>query len=158
MHKKTFLLILAAAILICSGMLISSLLLTPKAKNPEPDNNELGNFTYTEVEISTDEYTPDIYDYVETKNNYVTFTNAELIYDLLTLEALSHICEDTAEFLNRHGYSQIHNLTIDESTIVDDRAYPLFYCHMDDEKDKVIEIRYNLENEKFEYQIVKKQN
>lgn len=158
MNKKTLLLILAAAILICSGMLISSVLITPKATDPEPDNNELGKFTYTDVEISTDEYIPDIYDNVETESNFVTFTNAELIYDLLTLEALSHICEDTADFLNKHGYSQIHNLTIDESTIVNDRAYPLFYCHMEDQKDKVLEIRYNIESEIFEYQIVEKQN
>lgn len=84
----------------------------------------------------------------------VFITNLNLITDILTLQALSDISGAAGEYLNSHGYSGYHELTIIQDTIIADKYYPKFTCEIKDIPDKKLEIRYNLEKYEFEFQLL----
>jgi hypothetical protein len=118
---------------------------------------EYGIFTYeiaSETGVYEDQYVPDEFDGVESAEYYVAFANLELCYDFIPLEGLRHICDDTAYFLNLHGYSEVHMLTVDADSIINDKSYPLFECSMEGVEDVKLEIRYNLEKAEFEFKII----
>lgn len=150
MNKKIYFIIFSA-IAIC-GILI--LMYKPSKTSHIAKDTVPGNITVTTLSPTVDEYIPDIYDNVEEPKYYISFTNPELIYDILTLEALSNICEDTSTFLNIHGYSDVHSLTILPETIIYERAYPRFICKIDERENVYLEIRYDIESQLFEYQIL----
>lgn len=122
------------------------------------EETSLGTIELTErpSEVPTDEYiaTPD--DELEYNTYYVGFTNLSLVYDYLTLEATAQISDAAAKYLNDHGYGDIHELTVIEDSIIQDKAYPKFECQMTGVDDKVLEIRYDLAKMEFEFQLLVK--
>lgn len=88
--------------------------------------------------------------------SHVVIENAELIYDLFTLEALKNILPAISTYLDHHGYSEVTNLIIQKDTIINDRGYPYFICDMNGVEDKELEIRYHLETMEFEIQILER--
>ncbi|MEE1256242.1 MAG: hypothetical protein UHN47_06990 [Lachnospiraceae bacterium] len=150
MGKKIYIIIFFA-ILLCIILLY---LYRPSNKLIASEEIITGNITLDILSPTTDEYIPDAYDNVKEPRCYVSFTNPELIYEIFTLEALSNICEDTSNFLNTHGYSDVHSLTILPETIIYERAYPRFICKIDENENTYLEIRYDIESQLFEYQIL----
>lgn len=132
---------------------------THEAEQTVEETATLGDIEITEsiTEEPTDEYiaTPD--DELVYNDYYVGFTNLSLVYDYLTLEATAHISDEAAKYLNDHGFSHIHELTVIEDSIIRDKAYPKFECQMKGVDDKVLEIRYDLSKMEFEFQLLTKE-
>lgn len=153
MNRKIYFIIFSAIIL-CTCLIILYISKPSSSIDDEILQNEsLGPIMVNENILSNDDYIPDIYDGIVPKDSYITIANPELIYDLLTLDALSHIYEDTSSYLNSHGYADVHSLTILAESIIYEKTYPRFICKLDEKKDVYIEIRYNMEIQKFEFNI-----
>lgn len=125
---------------------------------PTSDTDELGTLTISETEEpiieDEDDYIGQPGDDIIYKEYYVGFTNLELVYEYLTIDATSRISDEAAEYLNDHGYGECHSLTIIESSIIKDKAYPKFNCTLEGIEDKILEIRYNLEKGEYEFQFI----
>lgn len=155
--KKSIILIALIAVIACVGVMV--LVLNINIKRGNEDNSSIGNFNAPETDVEVDSFPGDDYvatedDEIEYKDYYVTFTNLNVVYEYLTLEATSNICDDTAAYLNEHGYGHVHSLTILEHTVVKEKAYPMFVCSLEGISDKQLEIRYSLEDMQFEYKFI----
>lgn len=127
-------------------------------KQASPANQPLGIFSYEEVaeyEDTTDEYNPSLEPGSGLADNNVYFTNYELLYDFLTMDAAGSISYYAAKFLNTHGFGGYHELTIIKSTINKEETYPRFICTLD-YTDKYIEVRYRADLQEFEFNMVDK--
>lgn len=153
--KKRVIIIFLVMIAICS--IVLSYNNHTETENMSEDNIESdSNFVYDEIQTETyieNEYDGSI-DGLEPAAYALEFSNPEILYDMLTLEALSHIYDDVGTYLNQHGYADCRTLTIIKSSVINDKSYPRFVCTIDELTDKYLEIRYNLKNETFELQIV----
>lgn len=154
-NKKIFTIFLILALI---TSILTLLLLASPFKKSKTDSKDLpqGKFSFeadTEYEDTTDEYDPSLEPGSELADNNVYFTNFELLFDFLTVDAVGSISYHTAEFLNSHGYGGYHELTILQETINNDITYPRFLCILDD-TDKLIEIRFRADQQKFEFSII----
>lgn len=154
-NKKIFIIFLIIALL---SSVLTLLLLASPFKKGKTDSKDLpqGTFTFeanTEYEDTTDEYDPSLEQGSELADNNVYFTNYELLFDFLTVDAVGSISYHTADFLNAHGYGGYHELTILQETINDDITYPRFLCSLDD-TEKLIEVRFRADLKEFEFSII----
>ena len=90
------------------------------------------------------------------KNNTVVYQNLELVYDLFTLQALADITDETYKYLNMHGYSETQKLTIIEESIIYEKSYPYFEAEAENLENKILEVRYHLDTQTFEFNIREK--
>lgn len=154
-NKTIFIIFLILAL--ASSILALLLLANPFKKNKsESEGLPHGKFSFeadTKYEDTTDEYDPSLEPGSELADNNVYFTNYELLFDFLTVDAVGSISYHTAGFLNAHGYGGYHELTILPETINDDITYPRFMCSLDD-TERIIEIRYRANLQEFEFNIV----
>lgn len=154
-NKKVFIIFLILAVV---SSILTLLLVANPFKRDKTSSKDLpkGKFSYkadTEYEDTTDEYDPSLEPGSELADNNTYFTNFELLFDFLTMDAAGSISYHTADFLNAHGYGGYHELTILPETINSDITYPRFICSLDD-TDKLIEIRYRADLQVFEFNIV----
>ena len=151
MEKKYLYYIGIGSIVIVIGLVIVLVFISNnKTTNKK---NEIGTISVDEVSSTVEDY----YDATEENvtidtRNHVAFKDLELVYDILTLEALSNINIETSKFLNEDGYSDITELTVDSSSIISEKGYPRFICDMTGSNSR-LEIRYNLEKQSFEFAI-----
>lgn len=156
MYKKIFYAAMLLAVFIC--FLLLYFIANPfKGRiEEEPADQPLGTFSYEEIEEfedTTDEYDPSLEPGSELAVNNVYFTNYELLYDFLALEAAGSISSHAAEFLNEHGYGGYHELTILKDTISKEDTYPRFICRLDD-TEKYIEVRYRTDLKEFAFSFI----
>lgn len=158
LNRKMIYFTMLLAVFVC--FLVLYFLANP-FKNQKQENladQPLGTFSYEEVieyEDTTDEYDPSLEPGSELAVNNVYFTNYELLYDFLTMEAAGSISYYAAEFLNIHGFGGYHELTIIKNTINREETYPRFICILDD-TNKYIEVRYRTDLQKFEFNMIDK--
>lgn len=128
----------------------------PQENEKAPTHQETETISVSDAnsELTVDDYEGDADYDLAVKDYYVGFTNLYVVYDLLTLEAISNLPDDVAEFLNAHGYGYIHTLAVIEDSIVFDKAYPYFICSMEGIDNSFVEIRYDISKNKFEFSIV----
>lgn len=159
MNKKTFYFTLTMALLVFIALLSFFSLSNRKNEKDNKISDELGSITVEpKLENATDDYEGDADYNLEVKDYYVGFTNLYVVYDLLTLEAISNLPDDVAEFLNTHGYGDIHTLTVIEDSIVFDKAYPYFICSMEGIDNYFVEVRFDVSKGAFELAIISEEN
>lgn len=149
--------IVVIGIFVCTIDLFSEYEIAPTHQETEASeiSSELGSINLDSLlDNSVDDYEGDADYDLEIKDYYVGFTNLDTVHDLLPLEAISDLSDDLAEFLNIHGYGDVHTLTVKEDSIVYDRSYPYFICTMDDIDNSFVEIRYDISKNEFEFSIV----
>lgn len=158
MNKRRFLGAISLAMTVC---FLTLFVLANPFKDKTTENGsveELGSFSFEEVmefEDTTDEYDPSLEPGSELAVNNVYFTNYEILYDFLTMDAAGNISYYAAEFLNTRGYGGYHELTILSDTLINEATYPRFICSIDD-TDKYIEIRYRTDKQEFEFNMLDK--
>ena len=156
MNKKAFILTLIMGIATFALLLSYFILLERKDSKRKEKSSELGEITIEEQEVSNeDNYEGDADYEIDVKEYYVGFTNLNLVYDVLTLDAISALPDDAALFLNQHGYGDVHSLTIIEESIVLDPSYPYFVCTLDGISGAELEVRYDLSKATYEFAIIK---
>lgn len=146
--KIFFITVMCVAVIITIiAMVVTGVITVPSGKKSE-DN--LGSITKTAEDYDyTQDYTQQ-YDEVIDPDTFVLINNAELIFDNLTLQATSDLDKELSKFLLLKGYSgdELVTLTIDESSIVNDRSYPYFEMRVDSDGYK-IRAYYKLEEYKW---------
>lgn len=154
-NKRIFIIFLIIAV---ASSILTLFILANPFKRDKTSSKDLpqGKFSFeadTEYEDTTDKYDPSLEPGSELADNNVYFTNFELLFDFLTMDAVGSISYHTADFLNAHGYGGYHELTILQETINDEITYPRFICSLDD-TGKLIEIRFRADLQEFEFDIV----
>ena len=162
MSNKKVLFYVIAAVLISVLVLFVKIFTENQFKRnlkESPDTADFGTIEVVEEEttiVHEDDYVPTPDDVMGEYTIYTYFTNLSLVYDYLTLEATANIADAAAEYLNNNGYGHIHELTIIPETIIPEMGYPMFKCEMEDVSDKILEIRYDLMEQEFEFQLLNK--
>lgn len=155
MKKNTFFVIL----LIVLAVLVIGISITILVINSKPDNKEVEIGTLEveeteETEIATDEYIPDVADGIIESDCHVYIANPECIFDLFTLQALKDMTTEISKYIDKHGYSDVTEITIIESSVIKEKAYPSYNCVMTGVDNKILNVRYNLETLSFEIKFV----
>lgn len=165
MEKKNIVILIGAVIICIVAIIIVNRdsIFTKQTSDTEMSSVE-GNMGDFEAEEQTEEEEEELmdipftmdeeYDYIA--QEYIYITNLDLVYDLLTIQALQDIESETYDFLNAHGYGESHELTIIEDSIIWEKSYPCFEAKIEGIEGKVIEIRYDLRNQEFEFQFLEK--
>ena len=125
-------------------MFLTGVVTLPKAESSKEQN--IGEITKT-----ADDYDPSIeyiqqFDEVVEDDYFVVINNIDLILNNITLQAANDLDRELSNFLVTQGYSSddLVTLTIDESTIVNDRSYPFFEMKIDGTT-KTVRAYYELE-------------
>lgn len=148
--KKTILLIVIAVTLaIIFGLLFTHY--TNSNVNSSSDETSMGTLEIKE-EVIQDDYEAGSSDGLEEESIYVAVNHSEYLTNILTLQALSEISDQAAQYLALHGYANSHSITVIENSIIAEKSYPYFECEID-ETDKILCVRYHLETMEYEFEI-----
>ena len=86
---------------------------------------------------------------------HVEITNINLVFDLLTLEAIEDLQSNLSDWIDENGFADegLIEFTIDKDSIVYDRSYPYFVLKMNN-YDKKIKVRYHLDRYEYEFEFM----
>lgn len=165
MKRKDFI-ILGLCVAMVLTLIISLLLLTGQGKNSNQNKpHEHGTIIIKEevVEEENEElfYEASPGELIAPIKRQVVIYNSNILYDLITLEAIKQLEPNITNFLDHHGFSNVNFLKIDENSIIKEKAYPYFVCTMFNANEtpienKKIEARYHLEDYQWEFAIIEK--
>lgn len=149
LSNSNILIIIAATVISITLCIVITKPFNKKNTKPEVQNiNTAGNIENV-TESNDEEYIPDIYDEIDTSGIYVYITNMEYLDNVLTMQAIQNLYDECSTFLNKNGYSESHELTVDKNSIINDEGLPYFECSVKDINDKTLCITYNRETQKF---------
>ncbi len=135
-------------------MIMQGLIKIPKLRSNN-NSSELGSITSTAVDYDySQEYEWQYDEIIENEDKVFTnIQNIDLVSNNLTLQAIKDIDSELSAFLILNGYSEkeVVNLSIIESSIVNDRSYPYFEMNIEN-NEMVIKAHYDLPNYKWVFE------
>lgn len=105
----------------------------------------------TEVSNDSDVYG---YDIEHTpQDTFVSIVNVDIVYNDLTLQALSSLRQECETYLFNNGYNDARTLTINEESITGDKTYYSFDCQIAEYPNTTLSVTYILNDKKYEFAI-----
>ena len=109
--------------------------------------------SWYDMEVSDD---PDTYGYdleYTPPTTYVSIPNANLVYDYLTLNAISTLQPTCESFLFENGYKEARILHIQEDTISGDKSYVVFTCSINEYPNTHLQVTYKTNDKAYALEI-----
>lgn len=152
--KILIIIIIIALFIMIFFMIMQGLIKIPKLRSNN-NSSDLGSITSTAVDYDySQEYEWQYDEIIENEDKVFTnIKNIDLVSNNLTLQAIKDIDPELSAFLILNGYSkkEVVNLSIIESSIVNDRSYPYFEMNIEN-NEMVIKAHYDLPNYKWVFE------